>query len=608
MGEPSVAYKCYVLMILLFMCISNLATRNLPSYLITVPVPICEEVCAGVVDRPLCGSHKWNYYPSDREPTPFEACQLCRARLVWVDRASSGQFETPHTSTPEALRRTVRLRHGNADQLASFLIGGLEHRMQAMDDFANDDNATAADKLIKPQMFHETAHRHDGVAEEDGMANESLSEHIARAADAVMHHHGTVVVKDASFYNMADGACLTHSEYGLLSGYGFALIFAIASLPAGRICDRKPRVATASTALLAWSMATAMQASAHSFSFLLLCRCVIGLSQAFAMPAAISLASDYFREKQTLAELVLCVGLYMGSGCASFSILLAEALGWRWAVLLSGLGGLIVTILLYATVREPERTEWSAPCALDVVAHEVYEKSRVARMLIMAASAKMIAAYSLSAFLPIWYARVNLIGFSTNEYAVWNAFTISIGGMLSALCGTFLNHHLGKVDYRAPCWIGLFGSLMSIPLICVMLFTSYFVVSMSAFFLLIIVGESWFAPAMALLQASVRRSVRAQAVTASLVGATLVGNLGPTVLGFIDPGGESIGFHLAWICILANLAAALSFVWTAHEINLDPVAAGVGDKFDAFRMTFDTIGADALPIPPRGTSLPWGFF
>jgi MFS family permease len=381
--------------------------------------------------------------------------------------------------------------------------------------------------------------------------------------------------QDAAFYNMADGACLWHWQYGILIGFGFAIMFALGSVSAGVLCDLRPRVSIASAALMAWSVATAMQASAHSFVFLLGCRAVIGLAQAFAMPAAISITADYFTEKQNVAVMVLSVGLYLGSGCASFSILFAEAIGWRWAVLLAGLIGIAITPILYHTVREPERTEWSAPCTMQVVMDEVFQKSRVARMLTLAASAKMLAAYTFSAFLPIWYQRRGLDGYTNNAYAGWNALVISSGGLLSAMIGSYVGHRWSQRDACAPCYIGLLGAIFSIPLICMVLLTDKFGVSMLCFFLLLLVSESWFGPTVALLQRSVRPSVRFQAVSMFLVASTLAANLGPALVGFLDPGGQRIGVHLLWISLTANVAAAVAFMFTAREIMIDPVAASV---------------------------------
>merc|ERR1719198_2258023 len=103
--------------------------------------------------------------------------------------------------------------------------------------------------------------------------------------------------------------------------------------------------------------------------------------------------------------------------------------------MISGLVGIGIAILVKTTIKEPERTVTSAPCGLSEVSHAVFNKSRVARMLIAAASMKMLAANVFAAFLPIWYSRSALPGYWNTAYAGWNALAISAGGVLSAIGG-----------------------------------------------------------------------------------------------------------------------------------------------------------------------------
>lgn len=558
-------YRIYVLFVLLAVCVSNLACRNLPSYLITVPVPDCEDLCEGVAIRPLCGSDELFSYPSDRDPTPYETCQLCRARVLPLStKAAEEAADAAGAATSDEAAATA-VAAGSALQTDAAVSADL---VDAEPSLAHKHVAPVGwlvpQSSGKDQALHSKSRRHF-VREFGGQAYVYWDENLQ---------------KSASFYSLADGACLSHWTYGILIGYGFAFVFAIGSLPAGPMCDRRSRVGIASAALLAWSVATSLQAASHSFGGLLMCRAVVGLAQAFAMPACISLAADYFAGAHHAAVAVLSVGLYLGSGCASFSVMVAQAVGWRWAVMLTGLGGIALTPVLYHTVLEPERTEWSAPCAVEVVMEEVFEKSRVARLTIVAASAKMLAAYCLAAFLPIWYSRRNLTGYSTSLYACSNALVIPAGGLLATVLGTMLSHQWSKRDSRAPCWIGLLGAVLSVPLVCFVLLAQSFAVSMFSLFLLLLASESWFGPTVTLLQASVRRSVRGQAVSIFLVASTLVANLGPALVGILDPGGERIRVHLLWICITANVIAAVAFVLTAWEISVDPVAIGLGNKAD----------------------------
>lgn len=466
-------YKVYVLLVLLLACVSNLATRNLPSYLVSVAAPGCEEICAGVTYQDVC-------------PSPVIAAGLHA-------NSSMGDQCLACRSTPKVTRK---------------------------------------------------------------------------GEEAV-----------AGFYNLADGTCLRYWEYGILIGYGFSAVFAVGAFTAGHVCDRKPRVAVASVALMAWSVATALQSSAHSFMFLLGCRAVVGLAQAFGMPATISLAADYFSERRNAAVAILSVGgAYLGAGSASFAIIVADALGWRWATLLAGLLGIALVPIMYFTVKEPARTEWSAPCDVSIVLEELFEKSRLAPPLLVATSAKLLAVCSLGAFLPVWYSRRGLLGFNSSSYACWNALVITAGGLISAFLGERLNAILKKRDARVPCYIGVFGSLASLPLLCGVLLPQSFFSSMMSYFFLLLLSESWFEPTVGLLQASVRCSVRGQALSVFLVASTLAANIGPAIIGFVDPGGQNIGICLLVLCMVANVVAAAAFAWTAREITLDPVAAARGSK------------------------------
>jgi len=488
LGEKSPWYRCYVLTVLLIFTIHNMATRNLPSYLVTVQVPGCEGVCNGVASAPLCGTKKWDNFTGT--PTNFEVCQICRS--------------------------------GGGSNIAAALQSG--------------------SVLSQAEVF-------------------------AFALKAP---------RDANYYNMADGACMHDWQYGLLIGYGFALVFGIGSIPAGWVCDRRGRVDVASMSLLVWSVATSMQATSHDFWSLVGCRAVIGFAQAFAIPAAVSIGSDLFesqRERQNMAMAVLSVGFYLGSGCASFSIWFAQLFGWRWAVLIAGTTGIALAGLLQLTVKEPARTEFSAPLSLTDVRESVFVNSRVARWCLLASAAKMLAAFVLGSFLPIWYSRQNLPGYSNVAYAGCNALIIAAGGLLATFSGSWVSGYWRQYDYCAPCWVGVIGSVLSIPLVFSVVFVRHFVGSMICLFALVLVSEGWFAPTIELVQRGIRKSHRAQAVPMFITATTLGANLGPALIGFMDPGDARVGVHIVSVVVVANIVAAVGFLFAAREIMLDPVAA-----------------------------------
>mmetsp|Transcript_36021 Transcript_36021/g.75020 ORF Transcript_36021/g.75020 Transcript_36021/m.75020 type:complete len:560 (-) Transcript_36021:235-1914(-) len=547
--KTSVWYRTYVLFILLLVCISNLATRYQPSFLITIPVLECEEVCKGIeITNPVC---LWKTPDTPAtELTREEQCRQCRSQpamppLIWQG-AMPRQPPTPELPPVDKEAMVLQIEQKKLSVRKALPASALQ---------------TDGD--------HRPRRRRSAQEQEESQADDAPD----------MRHIDTI----SGFYNMADGTCLWYWQYGLLIGYGFALVYAAGSLPAGLLCDRYRRSGILALSLFVWSICTSMQALAKKIWLLLVWRALIGLSQGFGYAASNSLLLDYFasneKQRDVAWALLTMVGPQLGVGCASFSIVFAEGLGWRWIVLLTGGLGILLSGVVLATVKEPPRTEWSAPCTMAVVTEELwaaFEKSRVPQLLILAVSAKMLASFSLTSFLPIWFARGNLHGYTNDAYAFWNALAVSLAGLLSVSLGSVLGQTWSRIDVCAPCYVGMLGALLSLPLLALMLLTQWFRTSLLCYFAMLVLGEAWFGPTMGLLQKAVRKSVAGQATSMMLGIATLAGNLGPAIIGILDPGGVNIGIHLLWICSAAQVLAFLSFYWTYREITVDPVSVTLG--------------------------------
>lgn len=689
--QSSASYRIYVLFVLFLTCVSNLVTRNLPTYLVTVPIPACQRICVGIPATTFCELGK-EVSPAveDTQNTHYQACQQCLAAFPREKGFSTHSNNVGATVRTQRIRTEVHRRrdvtsrstgasrielsHSN-HSITGYTVGLLSRFGEAnaaggragldpsrLQDIGRDDEwqsqkgdalAALPPRLLFKAMPLETWGRASGAApihSLDEAGGAPGNHHAPRRAAAGGHAGRTwsrgsrrrgapfagvservpgpsIGLLDApasaaspkaassstgadehelysmAFYNLAEGVCMQPRQYGILAGYGFAIAFAVGSLLAGQTCDRHPRVAVVSIAVVTWSMAMSLQASAHTFTFLMACRCITGLAQAFATPAALSISIDYFGDRQGAAAVLLSAGLYLGSGLASFSVLLAETVGWRWVVLLSGLTGIIVALLLYFTVQEPDRTEWCAPCSLSVVTHEVFDKSRVARLLLLAATCKMFAAYTLGAFLPLWFVRSGLHGHTIGTYAAWNMLVIAGAGLVSTLVAGVV----GSIrDPRASCWVGAAGSCVSLPLMLGVILSGSLCASMLCLFLLLIVNDSWLVPAVSLLRASVRRSVRSQAESVFMVASTLAASFGPAVMGVLDTGDDNLGSQLSCIVVLANVAAIVAFVCTANEVSVDPVMTNAGIKCDPVTASCTLRRQELVLFPPTRTT-PWFF-
>ncbi|WP_337189660.1 MFS transporter [Aurantiacibacter rhizosphaerae] len=151
---------------------------------------------------------------------------------------------------------------------------------------------------------------------------------------------------------------ISDTQMSLASGFLFVLFNLVGGLFIARFVDRGNRVRILAIGVAGWSLATAATGLATDFATLSLARIAVGIGEATAFPAAMSLIPDLFN-KETRGR---AVGIFQASsfvGIVGGTIIggvLAAALGWRDMFVVCGLAGLSVTFLLLFSVREPERT------------------------------------------------------------------------------------------------------------------------------------------------------------------------------------------------------------------------------------------------------------
>lgn len=164
---------------------------------------------------------------------------------------------------------------------------------------------------------------------------------------------------------------ISDTEFGLLTGFAFALFYTFFGLFCARIADSKSRRGLIAAGLLLWSLMTAASSLARSYGSLFALRMGVGIGEATLAPAANSLLADSFPKKRLATALsVYSMGIPVGSALAFIVggtvIDLAESLpdvevpgygmmgSWQKAFLMVGLPGILLTLLMW-TVKEPAR-------------------------------------------------------------------------------------------------------------------------------------------------------------------------------------------------------------------------------------------------------------
>ncbi|GAB2866120.1 MFS transporter [Actinocorallia aurea] len=131
---------------------------------------------------------------------------------------------------------------------------------------------------------------------------------------------------------------------------------AVLLLPAGRLADRAPRVATIAIVVLVWSICSVLSGLATTFVLFFAVRVLLGAAGQLYSPPASSLLADYYPARSRgKAYGFERAGYYMGLPTGVIlGGAVAEALDWRAVFFVAAVPGLLVALLVL-TVKEPIR-------------------------------------------------------------------------------------------------------------------------------------------------------------------------------------------------------------------------------------------------------------
>ncbi len=169
------------------------------------------------------------------------------------------------------------------------------------------------------------------------------------------------------------------ADWGLVLGC-FKWTYALLSPFAGYVADRLGRRYVIVASLFVWSAVTWWTGHVTTFHELMSARALMGISEAFYIPAALALIADFHPSAtRSRAVGVHQTGIYLGQILGGFAGYAADSAdhGWRWAFTTCGMIGIIYALPLLALLRNPER-----PAVTAAEASERAEKGGVWRGLL----------------------------------------------------------------------------------------------------------------------------------------------------------------------------------------------------------------------------------
>ncbi|MEM1232233.1 MAG: MFS transporter [Pseudomonadota bacterium] len=373
---------------------------------------------------------------------------------------------------------------------------------------------------------------------------------------------------------------MTDTQIGLLAGLAFTLFYAFLGIPIARLADQTNRKNIVAIALAVWSAMTALCGAATGFISLFLARLGVGVGEAGGSPPSYSLIADYFRPNERARAMgIYITGAAMGTGSGlMLGGYLADWLGWRMTFVALGVPGVILGLILYLTVREPERGRLDEGDPAGAVAPALratlaaLARNRVYLWVGLSYALLTMVGYAMA----IWTAPIMLRNFDVSraDTGFYLGCAFFLGGIPGPIIGGYLTDYLVRFDERWRAWI---------PAICVVLSVLAFAACLTAstfeaFLALFVVAYTFFmlpqAPSMALLQSSVSAGKRALAVAFMLLVNNLLGQaLGPFLIGAMSDAmapsyaERSLNYAVLILCSVAALATMVGYLRTAAAIR-----------------------------------------
>ena len=272
---------------------------------------------------------------------------------------------------------------------------------------------------------------------------------------------------------------ISDTAFGLLTGFGFALLYTIVGIPLAQFAETRHRVWIMTVCLGLWSLMTALcglsaevtigSLTIGAFWMLLACRVGVGIGEAGCTPQANSLIADYFPPRARSTALgYYSMGVTLGTMLANvIGGPITDAMGWRWAFLLLGVPGLFIAAIFKMTVREPPRgyTDPPGTARRETVRfsdglREVFSKPSFWAMS-TAATIAAFCGYGINSFQSLFINRS--FGLSAGEAALLINVPVAIASSLGAWGTGWLAEKIGPRSPTAIAWLPGIGVTICVP-------------------------------------------------------------------------------------------------------------------------------------------------
>ncbi|XP_043201897.1 MFS-type efflux pump MSMEG_3705-like [Amphibalanus amphitrite] len=343
----------------------------------------------------------------------------------------------------------------------------------------------------------------------------------------------------------------TGTQYDILAGPIFVLVYTIAGVPLGIAADLYNRKLLLCGCLLVWATCVVLTGLAEQYWQLAALRFGVGFGEAGCTPFATSLLADYFSpELRGTALGVYNWGIYFGYSL-SYAVgnFITEAdimgMGWRWAYFVSGGPGIILSIVMLFTLREPPRSGVTA--SKDSPQASLVKKlPQVIRLfcrpsillLSFGGAIRNAAGYVWSYNTETYFESIGQTPAQIGTYMSWIPM---VSGSVGVLVGGFVSDRVvSRVGPHGRVWVIVASQLLAAPFVFCVLFLE----PPWAYVCLIptyIIGEMWIPITLAVLVELVPAEVRTTIVALYFFITTNIGGNMPLLVNPVKQAFKNAG-------------------------------------------------------------------
>ena len=240
----------------------------------------------------------------------------------------------------------------------------------------------------------------------------------------------------------------------------------------GYVADRFSRKHVIGASLFVWSAVTWWTGHVTTLDQLVWARALMGVSEAFYIPAALALITDYHvGATRSRAVGFHQAGIYCGQILGGFAGFAADSpdYGWRWAFTTCGLVGVVYALPLLAVLKNPARTEVVDEKPSGTRSGNIFTEllgNRNFLLLVLYFTLPAIAGWVVRDWMPDILREKFHLG--QGKAGVKAILFVQVASLVGALCGGALADRWMRTNTRGRIFTSALGMMLFLPaLFCV---------------------------------------------------------------------------------------------------------------------------------------------